>query len=616
MPHQRKTTRPTDRGDAMAAFGGSVDRAPEILMRVVKLAWCYRARFIAASAANVAASLCNLAIPILLGTAVDRVVAMMRHATPGTPAGLIVPSLSLLAISTARGGLQMASAYNGEWIGQNVAHDLRLRYFDAIQRLGFPFHDAVDPGELITRGMLDLEGVRGFIEIGLQRILQLILLFGFGLVALIGTDPIMAIVTLSFVPVAAWRAGTMGLRLRVAWTRLQQYMAVLTRVAEENLHGARVVRAFAARDHELARYDDAAADALLLSNQRIVVRSRGMATINSAYYGAMLLVVAVGAARVHAGAISVGELTRCLAFMTILQLPVRQTSMIMNSAARAVSSGARVFDILDAGRRVADRPGAKPLRVTEGRLRLEEVSFGYGPSDERPTIRDISFSVGPGETIGIVGPTGSGKSTIAALIPRFYDVSAGRITIDGQDIRDVTLQSLRGAVQLVQQDVFLFDDTAAHNIGYAAPGAEDAALRQAAAIAQIDGHIAGLPDGYETAMGERGVNLSGGQRQRMTIARGLLPRPAILVLDDVTSALDASTERRFREALDGASDRHATIIISHRLTSLHHADEILVIADGRVAERGTHASLLAAGGAYAALHRLQTDRAIETQVAA
>jgi ATP-binding cassette subfamily B protein len=594
--------------DLRAAFGTGADSAHQILSRVIAMALRYRGRFAVATVANLAASVFNLAVPWLLGIAVDRALALARGRTPEHGMrDIVLIAILVLLCSASRGGLQMAASYNGEWIGQSVARDLRLRYFDALQRLGFDFHDRFDSGDLITRGMLDLEGVRGFIEVGLQRTIQLVLLCAVGLVALLVTDPLIALVTLSFVPVVAWRAGHMGLRLRIAWTRLQAKMAVLTRVMEQSLQGARVVRSFAASVHELGRFDEAGDEALRLSNERIMIRAAGMASINAAYYTAMLLVLAVGGTRVSAGAITVGQLTSCLAYMTILQLPVRQTSMIMNSAARAVSSGARVFDVLDRSARIADAPDARPLGGSASELRFEHVSFRYA-EDMPLVLKDVSFTVARGRTLGIVGASGSGKSTIAALIPRFYDVSAGRITIAGQDVRDLTLASLRSHVQLVQQDVFLFDDTGGSNIGYAHPDAEEDLLVDAADVAQIHDHLAGMPEGYATMLGERGIGLSGGQRQRMTIARGLVPEPSILILDDVTSALDASTERRFRQALRQRGSDHATIIISHRLTSLNHADEILVLDGGRIVERGTHAELLATNGAYAELHGFQSNQ--------
>ncbi len=596
-----------DRG-VIGALGIDVARAPQTLWRVVWLGLCYPGRLGLATAATLGASVLGVVAPSLLGRAVDEAHRLLS--APGGAKALLGIAGLLFAALAGRGLLQMIAGYNSEMVSQNVVRDLRLAYFEALQRLDFSFHDRIHSGDLITRGMLDLEGARGFIEFGLQRTMQLLMLLGIGAVALLRIDPVMAAATLSFVPVVVWRAGRMGLRLRLAWTRLQEKMAILTRVMEESLQGARVVRAFSAGAHEMAGFDRAADEALLLSNRRIEVRARSMAMINSAFYLAMLLLLWVGWRRVSAGAITIGQLTECLAFMTLLQLPVRQVSMVMNSAARAVSSGGRVFEILDARPAIADRPGAAALTVGEGVLRFDHVSFAYG---EAAALRDVSFTVRRGQTLGIVGASGAGKSTIANLIPRFYDPQHGRITIDGRDIRSVTLASLRRAVGVVQQDVFVFDDSGAGNIAYADPDAAEPLLSDAARSAAIHDHFAGLPEGYEARVGERGASLSGGQRQRLSIARGLVPAPAILVFDDATSAVDAATEHQVRHALKAATADQATIIISHRLSSLMHADEIIVLEEGHVVERGTHADLVAGDDRYARLHRLQGGSAPEPE---
>jgi ATP-binding cassette subfamily B protein len=377
---------------------------------------------------------------------------------------------------------------------------------------------------------------------------------------------------------------------------------------EENLQGARVVRAFASKAFEIEKFDKAGDDALALSNDRIEIRSSAMAMINAGYYLTMALVLWVGGHRVASGRITIGQLTEFLTFMTILQQPVRQIGMIMNSSARAISSGKRLFEVLDLEPTIIDKPDAIPLVLNQGVLIFEDVSYSYDPSpDTAAVLTDISFRVGPGQTLGIVGPSGAGKSTLAQLIPRFYDVNAGKITIDGQDIRDVTLSSLRSAVGLVQQDAFLFDDTVADNVAYGDPEAGDDRVVHAATTAQIHSHVDALPQGYGTHVGERGVSLSGGQRQRLSIARGLVPLPAIVVFDDTTSAVDAATEHQLRHALRAATSSQATIIISHRLGSLSHADEIIVLDQGRILERGTHESLLGAQGYYAALYRSQSQ---------
>jgi ATP-binding cassette subfamily B protein len=283
---------------------------------------------------------------------------------------------------------------------------------------------------------------------------------------------------------------------------------------------------------------------------------------------------------------------------------VRQVIMIVMSAARATTCGSRLFEILDIEPSIADRPDAPPLSPSEGVLAFEHVDFAYDPG--KLVLHDVSFRVGRGQTLGIVGPPGSGKSTIANLIPRFYDVTGGRISIDGQDIRDVQLASLREYVGLVQQEAFLFDATVTNNVAYADPWAEEERIVGATKTAQLHEYIAHLPKAYETRVGERGVALSGGQRQRMSIARGVVPGPGVMIFDDSTAAIDAVTEKRVRDALADATKAKATIIIAHRLSSLMHADEILVLEEGRVVERGAHAQLLALGGEYYDLFQLQS----------
>jgi ATP-binding cassette subfamily B protein len=334
---------------------------------------------------------------------------------------------------------------------------------------------------------------------------------------------------------------------------------------------------------------------------------RNTAAMTYAFFLAMGLLLWMGGLKVLSGEISVGTLAEYLAFMAILQMPVRQLGMMINAFARASMSGGRLFEVLDREPDIADRPAARDLAVTDAVLRFENVSFSYpGEGRELPTLHDVSFEVRAGRTLGIVGPPGSGKSTIAHLIPRYYDVGAGRITIDGQDIRDVTLASLRRTVSLVQQDTFLFTASIENNIAYGDPWAERERIAQSSEVARLHDYIAGLPKGYETLVGERGMSLSGGQRQRLSIARSILLAPPILVFDDSTAAVDAGTERSIREALRTQTARRATIIIAHRLGSLMDADEILFLERGRIVERGTHADLLRLSGRYASLYQLQS----------
>lgn len=555
--------------------------------------------------ATIVASVLQLTIPRLLGHAVDQAQNVLSTAAEGAQDALIWTALTLLGVSVARGLFTLIQNYFSESVGHHVGYELRLAFYDKVQRLSYSYHDRVHSGDLITMGLLDLDGVRMFFATGLVRTVLLAVLIGAGAWMLISTDLVLGLLALSFVPFVAWRSSVAQLTLRATWLVLQEKLSVLTRVMEENLGGIRVVRAFSGQKFELAKFDAASGDALKLAHERVMVRVRNTSMMTFSFFVAMGLVLYVGGNKVIAGEMSVGTLASFLTFMTILQMPVRQLGLMVNSYARASTCGERFFGFLDEPVEIVDTPNAKPLVVSDGVLRFEDVHFTY-PGATVPTLNGISFEAHAGQTIGIVGAPGSGKSTLAHLIPRFYDVTSGRISIDGQNVRDVTLESLRRSVAVVQQDSFLFTTTIENNIAYGDPWAKERKIERAAESAQLHNYIMGLPADYDTVVGERGVSLSGGQRQRLAIARSLVLKPAVMVFDDSTAAIDAGTEHRIRSAIRRYASDRVTMIIAHRLSSLMHADLILFLEDGQIVERGTHAELLELGGRYSALYDLQT----------
>lgn len=575
------------------------------IRRVMGLAWQSPWTVTAALVATLIAAVLQLLIPILLGRAVDQTQTLLTgQGGAAAQDPLWTTAWLVLAAAVGRGLFTVIQNYFSESVGHMVGYQLRLAYYEKIQRLSFGFHDRMHSGDLITLGMLDLEGVRMFFSTGLVRLVLLAILIGLGGYLLLSTDMALGLLALSFVPFVAWRSSVMQLMLRSTWLELQNRLGVLSRVMEENLGGIRVVRAFGAGDYEMRKYRKVSERALDLATERVDIRVRNTSMMTFSFLAAMGLVLWVGSGKVTSGEITVGTLASFLTFMTILQMPVRQLGMLVNSFARTATCGERIFALLDLDLAVTDRPGAPELQITDGVLRLDDVGFTY-PTATSPTLSGLSFEARRGETIGLIGPPGSGKSTIAHLIPRFYDVTKGAITIDGQDIRDVTLQSLRREVVVVQQDAFLFTTTLENNIAYGDPWAPRDQIAGASASAQLDQFIADLPSGFETVVGERGASLSGGQRQRMTIARTLMLRPSVLIFDDSTAAIDAGTERRIRATIEAHSHERITIIVAHRLNSLMHADRILFVENGQVVEEGSHDELLARNGRYRALYDLQ-----------
>lgn len=583
------------------------------LWRIMVLTWRHPWMVTITLVSTIIACGLQLWVPRLLGEAIDRAEGVLDGGA-GAVDALWVSAWILLAVSIGRGIFTMWMNYFGEAVGHHTAYELRLAVYEKIQRLSFSYHDKVHTGDLITVGMLDLEGVRMFFATGVLRVVLLTILIGVGAYMLISTDVLLGLLALSFAPFVGWRSSIAQLTLRATWLTLQEMLQNLSRVMEENLGGIRVVRAFAGQDHELKKYDEASDAALALAHKRVDIRVASTSLMNLSFLLSMGLVLWVGGEKVLSGEMTVGTLAAFLTFMTILQMPVRQLGLLVNSFARASTCGNRLFAFLDLEIEIKDKPGAVPLNVTEGTLRFEDVDFAYPSAPTRPVLRKVSFEARRGETIGIVGRPGSGKSTIAHLIPRFYDVDGGKVTIDGQDVRDVTLASLRQSVAVVQQDSFLFTTNIENNIAYGDPWAKEQRIARASEFAQLHNYIIGLPTGYDTIVGERGVSLSGGQRQRLNIARSLMLRPSVMVFDDSTAAVDAGTEQRIRTAMKRFAKDRVTLIISHRLSSLMHADQILFIEDGAITERGTHEELLALGGRYRALYDLQVkpgDDALE-----
>ncbi|MDC0400026.1 ABC transporter ATP-binding protein/permease [Alphaproteobacteria bacterium] len=573
------------------------------------MGFAHSTRMFIALTATIAACVFQLFIPRYVGDAVDYAQGLLldtSNVAVDPQAALWSAAYMIILFSILRGLFTMLQNYHGEAIGHCIGYELRLAFYKNIQRLSFGFHDRVHTGDLITRGMLDLEGVRMFISTGIVRLVMLIVLIGGATLLMLKTDLLLTILALSFVPFVGWRSSLARLKLRWMWLLMQEKLGVLTRLMEENLTGIRVVRAFSGQKHELKLFEEASNNTLKVALERVSVRVGSTTVMSFSFFVAMGLVVWLGGLKVIEGEITVGRLAEFLAFMTILQMPVRQIGMLVNSFARASTCGARIFEVIDRQPNISDEQNAPSLKITSGVLKFDNVDFSFSSGIEAKNILSgINFTIAPGGTLGIVGPPGSGKSTIANLIPRFYDVSSGSITIDNQDIREISLESLRQFVSVVQQDSFLFTASIENNIAYGDPWSDGDRITVANTSAQLHDYVARLPLGYETLIGERGVSLSGGQRQRLSIARGIILKPGIIVFDDSTAAIDSGTEQKIRQALRKDTEERATIIVSHRLGSLMHADEILFVDKGKIIERGNHNALIEKRGRYYDLFRLQ-----------
>ena len=575
-----------------------------LIKRIILLCLPHKFHLLIAVIAVILGAIFQLMIPGLLGKAVDQAVRVFESSNTAVE-NLYWTAFLLLSVSSIRGIFAFIHSYLGEAIGQNMGYQLRIKYFEKLQKLSFSYHDRIHTGDLITLGILDIEGVRMFINTGLLRMFFLLSLLGGGLTLILRTDVYLGLISLSFIPVIAWRGTIASLSLRRNWLTIQEKLSQLTKVMDENLNGIRVVRAFCSQPYEMEKYDRSSLEALRLFDKQIFIRVSNDSLMSFFFLVSMGLVLWFGAQRVYFGEISLGTLTSFLAFMSILQQPVRQIGMLINSFTRAASCGERLFNVLDNEEYLVENDEVNNVPEL-GVLEFNNVSFGFPGKDQPKILEDINLRLEPGFTLGIIGSQGSGKSTLTQLIPRFYDPTSGDIRFNGVDLRDYKLNSLREAVSLVQQDTFLFTSSVKNNILYGEPWATGEQVTCAASIAQLHEQIAHLPQGYKTLIGERGATLSGGQRQRLNISRSIILNAKILIFDDSTSAIDAATEQKIQEGLKLGASNRITIIISHRLVSLMHADEIIYLEDGKITEKGTHEELIKKRGHYARLFHLQT----------
>jgi ABC-type multidrug transport system fused ATPase/permease subunit len=567
----------------------------------------YKKRAALTFLAVVAAAGFVLAIPQLIRWAINfglgAKVEGGELVTDGNTQTLIIASLAVVGAAALRGVFTFLQTYLGEWISQRVAYDVRNRIYDRLQRLSYAYHDRQQTGQLMSRATQDVEAVRWFIHMGVLRFGYIILLLSAILVLMAVTNWKLTLVAWAFLPFIAWRSTVMALSLRPLWMKIQEGLARLTTVLQEALTGARVVKAFARERYEGDKFRREA-EALFADSYRSGrIQAFNSPMMTGFWLAAIAATLWFGGREVVNGNLNIGELASFLLYLTILNMPVRMLGWIIMIASRAQVSGQRIFEILDAESAVKEKPDAVELKDVRGHVRFRDVSFGYDSIS--PVLSHVDLEAKPGQVIALMGPTGSGKTTIVNLMPRFYDATAGGITIDSIDIRDTTLPSLRQAIGTVQQDVFLFSATFRDNIAYGAVGATQEEIEAAARAAHIHDFIAALPDGYDTWVGERGITLSGGQKQRIAIARTLLRDPRILILDDSTSSVDTETEYLIQQTLAELMKGRTTFVIAQRLRTVKMADQILVLRDGEIVERGSHQQLLRKGGLYRQIYDLE-----------
>jgi ABC-type multidrug transport system fused ATPase/permease subunit len=565
-----------------------------VLLRLLRFLGPYRGKVAITAAGAVGVMACSITLPYLTGRVIDDVL------NGGDRSALVPLVWTVVGIVLLRAVFNVVRRVVSGQISLGVEFDLRGILFAHLQRMSLSYFDRMPVGQLMSRATSDLQTVRFFLGYGLififMQAFTLIIVTGL-LLWLNWSLALLALLVGPALLVVAWRYSR---RSNPILIDVQQRVGEVSELAEESAVGIRVIKAFGREDDRTDHFG--------LTARRAFDRSMDAARLAAWYQPLMgflptlglCVVLAYGGIQAIDGDMSLGEFVTFFLYLSMLMAPFRSLGVLVGQAQRAVAGGTRLFEVLDSVPEVREADGARPLPAGPGEVRLEGVSFAYpgGP----PVLDGIDLDVPGGRTIALIGPTGSGKTTLTQLIPRFYDVDAGRVTVDGADVRDLRLNDLRRAVGVVPQNPFLFSTSVRENIAYGRPEATDDEVRAAARMAQAEGFIDSLPDGFETLVGERGFTLSGGQRQRIALARALITDPRVLILDEATASVDASTEREIQAALRAVMEGRTTIVIAHRLSTLFLADELVVLEEGRVVARGTHAELHETSDLYREIH--------------
>ena len=562
--------------------------------RLVSYGKNHSGKIIIAASAVLLSIIMGLIPPWLIRYGID------NYIMKGNVERLWIIAVAMIAVTLFKGLFDFIKSYVSEYIAQNIIHDIRVELYEHLNKLSFSFYDSAKTGDLMSRITSDADSLRRFLaKVSVYVSSNILTILGILIVMFIW-DYRLGILYIGLIPLMVFGMRIYAIRVRPMFKRVRKSFASLTHFLRENFIGMEVIKLFGRKKYEKNRFKKKNQKYIGINLEAAKVSAFWMPYVNFLMGLGTSLVVWYGGRLVIGKAITLGTLAGFISYISMLLRPVRQTGMMINFSSQAAAAAERIFEVMDKKSEVKELPGAHEIKNVKGKVEYKDLSFSY--DKKKKVLKDINLEVDAGDTVAIVGPTGAGKSTLIHLLPRFYDPDQGEILIDGQNIKKLTLESLREEVGIVLQHTFLFAASVKENISYGRPEASIEDIKEAAKIAQIHDFISSLPLGYETPIGERGVNLSGGQKQRLAMARVLLTDPALLILDEPTSSIDASTEEKMQKALAEVIKDRTTFVIAHRLWTVKNADKIIVIKDGEIVESGKHEELLKKEGFYSEVH--------------